>query len=146
MSVVPRVKPRVVGVLPQETRLRIANERKARHAHPSAGKSLSIRQLCACKADAGRRLVGFASPRQTREARPVGRSRSSQDFPNTHPLRCLTKLLSINAVPIAQQIARGMVPRECLQKLTGCPFCCGVRGHSEMKRTSAVMVENHKDE
>jgi hypothetical protein len=30
MSVAPRIKPRVVGVLPQETRLRIANERKAR--------------------------------------------------------------------------------------------------------------------
>ncbi len=30
MSVAPRIKPRVAGVLPQETRLRIANERKAR--------------------------------------------------------------------------------------------------------------------
>jgi hypothetical protein len=30
MSIAPRIKPRVVGVLPQETRLRIANERKAR--------------------------------------------------------------------------------------------------------------------
>jgi len=29
----------------------------------------AIRQLCACKDDAGRRLVGFGSPRQTREAR-----------------------------------------------------------------------------
>jgi hypothetical protein len=27
MSVAPRIKPRVAGVLPQETRLRIANER-----------------------------------------------------------------------------------------------------------------------
>src|SRR5258708_11968470 len=30
MSVAPRITPRVVGVLPQEIRLRIANERKAR--------------------------------------------------------------------------------------------------------------------
>src|SRR5258707_7801406 len=30
MSVAPRITPRVAGVLPQETRLRIANERKAR--------------------------------------------------------------------------------------------------------------------
>jgi len=52
------------------------------------------------------------------------------EYPNISPL------LSINAVPIAQQIARGIVPRECFQKLTGCPFCCGVRGHSEMNRTS----------
>ena len=36
--------------------------------------------------------------------------------------------------------------RERLQKLTGRPFCCGVRGHSEMNRTSAVTVENYKDE
>jgi hypothetical protein len=35
---------------------------------------------------------------------------------------------------------------ECFQKLTGCPFCCGVRGHREMNRTSPVLIENHKDE
>src|SRR6266478_5068562 len=37
-------------------------------------------------------------------------------------------------------------PRECFQKLTGCPFCCGVRGHREMNRTSPVLIENHKHE
>src|SRR5438132_13425933 len=40
----------------------------------------------------------------------------------------------------------GVVPGESFQKLTGCPFCCGVSGHREMNRTSAVMVKNHKDE
>src|SRR5712692_8887850 len=99
MSVAPRIKPRVVGVLPQETRLRIANERKARGILTQAlGTLCRSGSFARVKMMQAADLWGFGSPRQTREARPVGRSRSSQDFPNTHPLRCLAKLLSINAV------------------------------------------------
>src|SRR5437763_1683488 len=74
------------------------------------------------------------------------RSRRSQDFPNAHRFRRLTELLTVHAVAVAQQVTRGVVPGESLQKLTGCPFCCGVSGHREMNRTSAVLIENHKDE
>src|SRR5207253_5274190 len=74
------------------------------------------------------------------------RSRRSQDFPNAHRFRRLTEVLTVHAVAVAQQITRGVVPGECFQKLTGCPFCCGVSGHREMNRTSAVLIENHKDE
>ena len=74
------------------------------------------------------------------------RSRRSQDFPNTHRFRRLTELLTVRAVAVAQQVTRGVVPGESFQKLTGCPFCCGVSGHREMNRTSAVLIENHKDE
>src|SRR6267378_5111407 len=73
-------------------------------------------------------------------------SRRSEDFPNAHPFRGLTELLSVNTIAVAQQTTRGVVPRECFRKLTGCPFCSGVRGRSEMNRTSAVMAENHEGE
>src|SRR5258708_4687389 len=42
MSVAPRIKPRVAGVLPQGTRLRIANERKARGILSRALGSLCV--------------------------------------------------------------------------------------------------------
>src|SRR5713101_2443984 len=72
-------------------------------------------------------------------------SRSSQDFPNAHPFRRVTELLPVNTVAIPQQITWGSVPREEFQELSGCPFCCRVRGHGEMNRASAVVVENHED-
>ena len=74
------------------------------------------------------------------------RSRRSQDFPNAHRFRRLTELLTVHAVAVAQQVTRSVVLGECFQKLTGCPFCCGVSGHREMNRTSAGLIENHKDE
>src|SRR5260370_10673522 len=40
----------------------------------------------------------------------------------------------------------GIVPRECFQKLSGCPFGCRVGGHSEMHRTSPIMAKNHEGE
>ena len=51
------------------------------------------------------------------------RSRRSQDFPNAHRFRRLTELLTVHAVAVAQQVTRSVVPGECFQKLTGCPFC-----------------------
>jgi hypothetical protein len=68
----------------------------------------------------------------------------SQDFPNAHPSCRFTKRLSVDGVAVTQQISRGIVSRECLQKLWGCPFRCRVSGNSEMNGTSAVMAENHE--
>ena len=51
-----------------------------------------------------------------------------------------------NAVMVAQQIPRGVVPGEGLQELSGSPFCGWVGGYSEIPRTSAVMAENHEGE
>ena len=73
-------------------------------------------------------------------------SRRSQDLLNTHPFCRLTELFTINAVAVSQQVSWGVVPRECFQELSSRPCCSGVRGHSEMNRTSAVIVENHEDE
>src|SRR6266550_3542080 len=41
------------------------------HSHASVRKLASIRQLCACKGDAGRRLSEPPSPDRPKEARPV---------------------------------------------------------------------------
>jgi hypothetical protein len=42
------------------------------HSHASVRKSASIRRLCACKGDAGRRLLESRSHDRAREARRVG--------------------------------------------------------------------------
>ena len=67
------------------------------------------------------------------------------DFANSKPSCRFTKLLSIDAIAVAQQKAGRAVPRENLQKLPGSPFRRGIRGHSNMNRTPAVVRENHKN-
>jgi hypothetical protein len=55
------------------------------------------------------------------------------------------EFLSIDAITVAQQIARRGVSRESLKKLPGSPFCREIRGHSKMDRTPTVVRQNHKD-
>jgi hypothetical protein len=64
----------------------------------------------------------------------------SQDFVHAHAFRHLAEFQPVRAVAIAQQIPRRMVPRKCLQKLSGGPFCGGVCGHRKMHQTSTVMA------
>src|SRR5260370_2962144 len=95
-------------------------------------------------------VVQALAPNGTDETLNVGilprALRCSQDFVNAHPSSCLTKLLSIDCVAVAQQVPRGIVPRECFQKLSSSPFACLVSGHSEMHRTSPIMAKNHEGE
>jgi hypothetical protein len=65
---------------------------------------------------------------------------------DAHPFRHLAEFQPVRAVAIAQQIPRRMVPRKCLQKLSGGPLCRGVCGHRKMHQTSTVMAENHERE
>jgi len=55
-------------------------------------------------------------------------------------------MIQIHVVSPGFQVTRRVVPRECFQKLSGCPFCRGVSGHREMHGTSAVMTENYEGE
>ena len=74
-----------------------------------------------------------------------GGLRSGQDFANSKPSCRFTTPLSIDAIAVAQQKAGRAVPRESFQELPGSPFRRGIRDHSNMNRTPAVVRENHKN-
>ena len=70
---------------------------------------------------------------------------AGKHFPNSEPGCRFTKLLYIDTIAVAQQIARRGVPWKSFQQLPGSSFRRGIRGHSKMNRASAVMGENHKN-
>jgi hypothetical protein len=52
--------------------------------------------------------------------------RRSQNFPNVHAFRCLAEFLPIRAAAVAQQIPRGVVPREGFQELSAVHSAVGL--------------------
>ena len=73
-------------------------------------------------------------------------ARRSKNFVNAHPLGRLRKLVPVYCIAVTQQISWGSIPREGFEKLPRSPFLSGKGSDGEMKRTSAIMVENQEDE
>jgi hypothetical protein len=71
-----------------------------------------------------------------------GRLRSGEDFPNSKPSCGVMELLSIDAIAVAQQIARRTLPREAFQKLPGRPFYGGICRHTEVDRMPTIVRED----
>ena len=72
------------------------------------------------------------------------RLRSGENFLHTQPLGCLTKLSSIAAVAVAQQVSRSAIPRERIEQLMCYPFRRRICGHGEVDDASPVMGEDHE--
>jgi hypothetical protein len=72
--------------------------------------------------------------------------RGTQHFFDAHVPHPLPKGGAIDAVPIAQQISRGFVPRKGLDDLLCGPFGRGVLRHVEVHHASALVSEAHQDE
>ncbi len=64
---------------------------------------------------------------------------------DTHRLDPLTEVLSIDSVPISDQIARSRVPRESLNDLLRGPLRAGVGRDIEMDMAPTMMCQNDKD-
>lgn len=69
---------------------------------------------------------------------------SSENFLHAQPLGSLTKLSSIAAVAVAQQVSRGAIPRERIEQLMCYPFRRKISGHGEVDDASSVMGEDHE--
>jgi hypothetical protein len=73
MPVMSRIKPRAASVLRSKTELHIANEQTSRSALSRERREVFlIKQLCACKDDAGRRVSEPRLGAHTKEARQLG--------------------------------------------------------------------------
>ena len=70
----------------------------------------------------------------------------SKNFVNAHPLGGLRRLVPVYSIAVTEQIPWGSIPREGFEKLRRSPFLSGKGSDGEMKRTSAIMVEDQEDE
>jgi hypothetical protein len=67
-----------------------------------------------------------------------------QDFFNPQVPHALPKSRSINAIPIAKQVSRDVVPRKYFQHLLGSPLCRGMLGDIEVHDTAPLMCEDQQ--
>jgi hypothetical protein len=72
--------------------------------------------------------------------------RSAEDIANSKPTCRFVKLLSLDAITVAQQRARRGAPGKGFQQLPGSPFRPAMHSHSKMNWVSAVVRDNHQDE
>ena len=70
----------------------------------------------------------------------------SKNFVNAHPFGRLRKLVPVYSVAVMEQIPWCTIPGESFEKLSRGPFLSGTGSDGEVKRTSAIMVENQEDE
>jgi hypothetical protein len=74
----------------------------------------------------------------------------SKNFVNAHPFGRLRKLVPVYAriysIAVMQQMPWCTIPGESFEKLSRGPFLSGTGSDGEVKRTSAIMVENKEDE
>ena len=73
-----------------------------------------------------------------------GRVRSTQDFVYAKPGGRLAKYLAVNAVTVAQQKTRSLIPGEGLQELLGGPLRRRMAGDSEVHEPTAVMGKDYE--
>ena len=73
-------------------------------------------------------------------------ARRSKNFVNADPFGRLGKLVSVYSIAVTEQIPWCTIPGESFKKLPPGPFLSGVGSDGEVKRTSAIVVENQEDE
>jgi len=73
----------------------------------------------------------------------VGRG---QDFSESHARHSMPKRVTVDAVPIAEEIRRRGVVREGIDDLLSGPGRGGMLGHVEVEDAAAVVGEHDKDE
>ena len=67
------------------------------------------------------------------------RLRSSENFLHAQPLGSLTKLSSIAAVAVAQQVSRSAIPRERIEQLMCYPFRRRICGHGAIVKNEDLL-------
>jgi hypothetical protein len=72
--------------------------------------------------------------------------RCGGDFLDIHALHAATKVLAVDLVAVAKEIARGGVVRERVDDLLSCPVGGGMLGHIEVDDPSAMVSEHDKNE
>ena len=72
--------------------------------------------------------------------------RGDHDLFDPHVPHPQPKSGAVDAVPIAQEIPRGFVPREGIDDLLGGPRCCGMLSDVEMYEMSSLMGQDKQDE
>ena len=72
------------------------------------------------------------------------RARRRDNLLNTKTLDPSPDLLTINRIPIAQQVAWSGIERKRLYQLLSSPLCSRVLGHIEVQNLPAVVVEDDK--
>jgi hypothetical protein len=68
-----------------------------------------------------------------------------QHFTESHAFHALPERVTIDGVPIAQEIGRRGIVREGVHDLLGRPVCGGVLGHVEVDHTPAMVGEHDED-
>ncbi len=72
------------------------------------------------------------------------RARGRNDLLDTQALDPSSNLLTVNGIPIPQQIAWSGIEWKGFHQLLGRPLGCGVRCHIEMHDMTTVMAEHDK--
>ncbi len=75
--------------------------------------------------------------------RALGRG---QHFTESHALHSVPKRVTVDAIPIAEEIGRRGVVREGIDDLLGGPGGGGMLGHVEVEDAAALVGEHDKDE
>ena len=74
------------------------------------------------------------------------RAGGSHHFMDAHMSHTLPKIGAADAVPIAQEIAWRLVPRERLDHLLGRPLGCWMLSDAEVYNASALVSQDDEDE
>jgi hypothetical protein len=72
------------------------------------------------------------------------RARGRNNLLDTQALDSSSNLLTVNGIPITQQIAWSGIERKSLHQLLGRPPCGGMRCNIEVHDVTAVMAEHNK--
>src|SRR3977135_3614158 len=72
------------------------------------------------------------------------RSRRNGPIPFAHRSETAEKDLAIDAVPVANDISRRLLPSVCLGQLPGNPFGARMRGHTQPQELTAAVSQNQR--
>src|SRR4030081_2130534 len=73
-----------------------------------------------------------------------GRSWCDRPIPYAHRSETAQKDIAIDAIPVANNISRRLLPPVCLGQLTGNPFGARMRGQPQPQELSAPFSQDHR--
>src|SRR4030095_6571565 len=65
-------------------------------------------------------------------------------FPNAHGVQSTGDDAAIDAIPIAEEVTRRLIPRKCLGELACNPFCCRICCDVDPDKVSAVLSNEYE--